>query len=701
MLEQLFTPKKIAVLGASTQPGKVGYDLMKNLIDGGFDGEIIPTNPKGGELFGLKVYPNIKDYDGSIDQAIVAVSQDQVLDVLQDVFTKRCSSVIVVGSGYKESSDEGAMLEEDVLTLCKRNGARLLGPNCLGFINTHLSMNASFAGEIPRTGKISFFSQSGALCSAILDQTEQRGLGLSKMISIGNKADINENDLLNYFAKDDSTKVVAGYLENIVSGNAFVKNAATISAKKPVIILKAGTSESGQRAATSHTGAFTGTDTAYGAAFKRAGIIRAESFDALFDYTTAFSLQPAPQGNRVLIISNAGGTGTIAADAVEHAGMTLCDPPTNKKGSLRGTKPVFSDYDNPIQVLGDAPTNLYVEAIEDAQQDSSVNGVILVLTPAAMSNPAETLMEIAKSLDGSKPVLCCLMGGVKKLPPRSEMVEAGLAIFPTPERAVDAFQAMSHYSEWCSLPPRVVTRFRVNRRRAGRIIQRSQSSGVLRLGEVKAKKILDAYGFTVPQGHMVSSADEAIEYARRIGFPVALKVVSPDIVHKSDMGGVRLNLANNSQVHDSYDLMKIRIQQQVPNARIDGIYVEKMAEPGLEIIIGMNRDPQFGPMLMFGLGGIFVEVMKDVTFHLAPITQDEAIQMLKSTRSYDILEGRRGNKGVDIVAIATGLQRISQLATDFPEIMELDINPFIVGGEGSEPIVADARITLEDPEDII
>ncbi len=701
MLEQLFTPKKIAILGASTQTGKVGYDLVKNLIDSGFDGEIIPTNPNGGELLGLKIYKNIKDYDGSIDQAIVAVSKDQVLDVLQDAFTKRCSSVIVVGSGYKESGDEGAMLEEDILSLCKRNGARLLGPNCLGFINTSLSINASFAGETPRAGKISFFSQSGALCTAILDQTEQRGLGLSKMISIGNKADINENDLLNYFAKDDSTEVVAGYLENIVSGNAFVKSAATISAKKPVIILKAGTSESGQRAATSHTGAFTGTDTAYGAAFKRAGIIRAESFDALFDYTTAFSLQPLPKGNRVLIISNSGGTGTIAADAVEHAGMTLCDPPTNKTGSLRGTQPVFSDYDNPIQVLGDAPTSMYVEAVEDAQQDSSVDGVILVLTPAAMSNPGETLVEIAKTLDGSKPVLCCLMGGIKKLPPRSELVDAGLAIFPTPERAVDAFQAMNDYSDWRSLPPRVVTRFRVNRRRAGRIIQRSQSSGVLRLGEVKAKKILDAYGFNVPHGHMVNSADEAMEYARRIGFPVALKVVSPDIVHKSDMGGVRLNLANSSQVHDSYDLMKIRIRQQVPNARIDGIYVEKMADPGLEIIIGMNRDPQFGPMLMFGLGGIFVEVMKDVTFHLAPITQEEAIQMLKSTRSYDILEGRRGNKGVDIAAIATGLQRISQLATDFPQIVELDINPFIVGEEGSEPIVADARITLEDPEDTI
>ena len=701
MLEHLFTPKTIAVVGASKHPGKVGYDILKNLIDGGFDGEIIPINPDGGTLLGLPVLPSVKDYDGAIDLAIIAIPKEYVTETVQDVLAKRCSAVVLVGTGYKESGDEGALLEEEILTLCTRSGARLLGPNCLGLINTEIKLNSSFAGPIPRSGKISVFSQSGAICAAVLDQFEERGLGLSKMISIGNKADINENDLLNYFAKDDETNVVVGYLENIISGNIFVKNAAAISATKPVIILKAGTSDAGQRAATSHTGTFTGKDTAYGAAFKRAGIIRAENFDSLFDYVSAFSTQPLPKGDRILIVSNAGGTGTIAADAVEHAGMTVSEPPTNQTGSFRSRKIAYTDIDTPIHVLGDAPTDIYVETIINAQADASVDAVIIVLTPAAMTDPTDTLLRIAESLDGSKPVLCCLMGGKKFLPPPHELTDAGLALFPSPERAVDAFLAMHQYANWRSLPPRIVTRFRVNRTRAGRIIQRSQSCKNFRLGEVKAKKILDAYGFNVPTGHLVNSSDEAIEYAKRIGFPVALKVVSPDIVHKSDMGGVRLNLANAGQVHDAYDLMEIRIHQQVPNARIDGVYVEKMADPGLEVIIGMNRDPQFGPMLMFGLGGIFVEVMKDVTFHFAPITQEEAIQMLKSTRSYDILEGRRGNKGVDIVAIATGLQRISQLATDFPQIMELDINPFIVGEIGSDPIVADGRITLENPDETI
>lgn len=699
MLEQLFFPNKIAVIGASKIKGKVGYDLVKNIVEGGFAGDVIPVNPAGGDLFGLQVCPNIKDYDGDIDMAIIAVNRDLVLDIAHDAIAKRCKVIVAVGAGFKESGSEGAHLEEDLLNICRRGGAKLLGPNCLGFVNTGIKLNASFAGPLPRPGGLGVFSQSGALCTAILDQVDKRGLGISKMISIGNKADINENDLLNYFADDPETKVIVGYLENIVSGNTFVKNAGNISREKPIVMLKAGRTEVGERAATSHTGAFTGKDTAYGAAFNRAGIIRAKTFDDLFDFSMAFASQPLPSGDKILVISNAGGIGTIAADAIEMAGLQLSEPATNKSGSMRGRNLNFSGYENPVCVLGDSPSQTYIDAINNAQGDDDVNGVVLILTPTTITDITKILLGIAETLDGSKPILCCLMGGQNCVPALDELVEKGLAIFDSPERAIRAYKALYQHATWRSLPPRIVTRFRVNRRRAGRVIQRSQTSGVYHLGEVKAKKILDAYGFNVPQGHLVSSATEAIEYARRIGFPVALKIVSPDIVHKSDMGGVRLNLANAQQVHDGYDLMNLRIREQVPNARIDGVYVEKMADPGLEVIIGMNRDTEFGPMLMFGLGGIFVEVMKDVTFHLAPITEDEAIQMLKSTRSYDILEGRRGKKGVDIVAIANGLQRISQLATDYPQIMELDINPFIVGEAGSDPIVADARITLENPED--
>lgn len=700
MLNTLFTPNTVAIVGASRTPGKVGHDILSNLIDGGFEGSIVPVNPAGGTILGLPVCENLRQYDGEIDQVIIAIPKEYVLASVKEALSKGAKSVIMISAGFKETGDMGAALEEEIATICTRGGARLLGPNCLGLINTKHKLNSSFAGSMPLPGRIGVFSQSGALCSSILDLASQKFLGLSKLISIGNKADIDEDDLLEYFGKDDQTDVVIGYLENIVSGNRFIKVASKICATKPVVILKSGTSQAGQRAAASHTGVLAGADTAYGAAFKRSGIIRADTFDALFDYATALSMQPLPKGNKVLIITNAGGPGTMAADAVEHAGMQVAELTTNTASSLREQLPSMASVVNPIDVLGDAPPERYAAALEAGQKDDSVDAIIVILTPQAMTDPGGTAREIALALDGSKPVLASFMGGNHVRVGRNELTAANLPDYASPERAVAALKVMYEYATWKNRPPRMVTRFRVNRRRAERIITRSQRNSIFQLNEVKSKKILDAYGFATPTGRLVTSVEEAMEHAKRIGFPVAMKIVSPDIVHKSDMGGVKLNLANIQQVRDGYDLMMMRIRQQVPDARIEGIYMEKMVDSGLEIILGMSRDPQFGPMLMFGLGGIFVEVMKDVTFHLAPITHEEAVLMLKSTRSYDILEGKRGQKGVDIKAIATGLQRISQLTTDFPQITELDINPFIVGEVGTEPIVADARMTLLEPEEI-
>ena len=352
---------------------------------------------------------------------------------------------------------------------------------------------------------------------------------------------------------------------------------------------------------------------------------------------------------------------------------------------------------NPIDVLGDADPERYVTAIETAQGDPSVDAILVIMTPQTMTKPAETAMAIAHALDGSKPVVASFMGGQDVLPGRMELSAAGLPDYDTPERAVDALRAMYNYSLWKNRPPRQITHFRVNRRRVERIITRRQRTGRLTIGEVKGKDVLSAYGFKIPSGGLAISQEEAVEVAERIGYPVALKIVSPSIIHKSDMGGIQLNLSSAEAVEDAYDLMLLKIRKRAPDAQIDGVYVEQMITRGLEVIIGMNRDPQFGPMLMFGLGGIFVEVMKDVTFHLAPITESEAVQMLKSTRSYAMLEGRRGQQGVDLHAIAAGLQRISQLTTDYPQITELDINPYIVGDGGMEPVVADVHMTLAKP----
>jgi len=696
MLESLLTPQTVAVVGASRTPGKVGHDILANLKNGGFEGTIVPVNPSADEILGLPCCKELRSYDGKIDLSVIAVPVPVVRTAIQGSIHAGAKAIVVITAGFKEVGPAGAEMEREITRICRDSGVRLLGPNCLGLINSHHKMNASFASHIPKPGEISVMSQSGALCTAILDMAAHRHLGLAKIISIGNKADVDESDLLAALAEDPQTKVIVGYLESISSGDQFIKVAETAASAKPVVILKAGTTSSGVKAASSHTGSLVGADIAYGAAFKRSGVIRADNFESLFDCAKALAMQPLPKGDRVAIITNAGGPGIMAADAVEHSGMEVATLARAKATALRKSLPAAASVGNPIDVLGDADPERYVSALEAAQDDGSVDAIIVILTPQAMTQPAETARSMVKCLRGTKPVLVAFMGGQDVMPGREELVAHNLPDYPAPERAVAALRAMCDYAAWKQRPPRVVTRFPVNRRRVERIIARHLRTGRTQLGEVEGKEILRAYNFTVPEGALATTVDEAIDVAERVGFPVAMKIVSPDVIHKSDMGGVRLNLADPEAVRDAFDLMMLRIRRQLPEARLDGAYVERMCSRGREIIIGMSRDPQFGPMLMFGLGGIFVEVMKDVTFYLAPITADEAMQMLMTTRSYKLLKGARGQSGVDLNAIATGLQRISQLTTDYPQIAELDINPFIVGEVGTEPFVADARMTLTE-----
>ena len=694
MLDRLFSPRSIAVIGASKTVGKVGYLTLSNLVQSGFQGPIVPVNSAGGELLGLTVYKQLADYPDAIDLVVIAVPAEMVPAAARDAVAKKAGAVVVVASGFKEAGPEGRALEEELIDICRRGGVRLLGPNCLGVINTAIRMNASFSRRIPQAGSMAIFSQSGALCTAMMDIADERELGVSKAISIGNKADITEVDVLEALAEDDDTKVIVGYLEDISDGDRFVKAAEAASSRKPVVILKAGTTAAGTRAAANHTGVLVGKDTAYGAAFKRAGICRADTFDALFDSATALALQPTPKGDRVLIITNSGGSGTISADAVEKAGLTVAPLGEDLARQLRRALPHAAFIDNPIDISAAAEPRHYAAAIDITVAEGSFDAILVVLAPQYMTEPAATVRAIVVHLDENMPVLAAFLGGEDIMPSRKELAAAGLPFYDSPERAVTALKAMHEYGVWQRRPARQVVRFPVNRRRVERIIYRRQRTDRLRLGEVKSKDILKAYGFQILEGRLTTSPEEAMEIARFIGFPVALKVISPSIIHKSDLGGVRLNLNSAQEVADAFDLMMLRINKLAPNAIIGGIYVEKMAEKGLEVIIGMTRDPQFGPMLMFGLGGIFVEVMKDVTFHLAPITENEAAQMLQSTRSYELLQGKRGLKEVDMHAIAVALQRISQLTTDFPQILDLEINPLIVGEMGNEPVVVDARMTF-------
>ena len=694
MLESLLYPKNIAVIGASRTPGKVGHEIVANLIEGGFQGEIIPVNPAADEVLGLKCYPDLKAFGSDVEMTVIAVPNKFVRAAVESSIQAGAGAIVIITAGFKEIGPDGARREQELAQLCAARKVRLLGPNCLGLINSHHRMNASFAKKMPYLGSISVISQSGALATAILDWAAARHLGLAKLISIGNKADVCETDLITALADDDKTRVIVAYLESISDGDEFIKVAEAATARKPMVILKAGTTGAGSKAASSHTGSLAGADIAYGAAFARSGTIRAETFEALFDYATALAMQPLPKGNRVAIITNAGGPGIMAADAVENSGLKVATLSGSIATALKEKLPIAASVGNPIDVLGDAEPQRYVDAVNAAQNDENVDAIVVILTPQAMTLPAETARAVAAAVRSEKPILACFMGGQDVMPGRDELVASHLPDYPSPERAVAALKAMCDYVAWRNRPPRVVTRFPVNRRRVERIITRHIRSGQLQIGEAKAKEILTAYNFNVPVGAVATTADEAVATAERIGYPVAMKIVSPDILHKSDLGGVKLNLTSADAVRDAYDLMMLRIAQRVAHARLEGVYVEKMCPHGREVIIGMTRDPQFGPMLMFGLGGIFVEVMKDVTFYLAPITADEAMQMLTATKSYALLKGVRGQAGVDIAGIADGIQRISQLVTDFPHITEMDINPFIVGQVGAPSVAADARITL-------
>jgi len=520
-------------------------------------------------------------------------------------------------------------------------------------------------------------------------------LGLSKMISMGNKADLSETDFIEALADDPDTRVIVGYLESVAAGDAFIRAAEAAASRKPVVLFKAGVTAAGGRAASSHTGSLAGADVGYAAAFRRAGVVRAAQFESLFDIATAFDMQPVPAGDRIAVVTNAGGPGIMAADAIELSGLRMAALASDTADRLRRVLPPAASVANPVDVLGDADAARYGEAVDAVLRDEGVDAVVVILTPQAMTDAVATAGAIQAAAGvAKKPILVSFMGGNDVRAGREALTEARLPDYPAPERAVAAVHAMCEYSAWLRRPPRIVTRIAVNRPRVERIIHRHLRTGELQVGEAAAKEILRAYSFTIPRGGLAGSADEAVEVAERIGYPVAMKVASPDIIHKSDIGGVRLHLASADAVRDAYDLMMMRVRHKAPTARLGDVYVEQMCGRGREVILGMTRDPQFGPMLMFGLGGIFVEVMKDVAFHLAPITRDEAMQMLRSTKSYSLLCGARGQSSVDIGAIAEALQRISQLVTDFPEIQEMDINPFIVAEVGRPSVAADARITL-------
>ncbi|MGD8967967.1 MAG: acetate--CoA ligase [Anaerolineae bacterium] len=697
MLEALFSPQGVAVVGASTNPAKLGYSVLDNIIKYGYQGQVYPVNPKAGEILGRACYPRVTEIPGPVDLAVIVVPNKFVAGVMEDCGEKGVEAAIIITAGFREAGAEGRKMEREVIEIAEQHNIRVVGPNCLGVIDTNSSLNASFAAGMPDQGKISFMSQSGALCTGILDWAALNGLGFSSFVSLGNKGDLNETDFLEVWRDDPNTNVVMAYLEGVVDGDAFIEAARRLTKIKPFIVVKSGTTSAGSRAVSSHTGTLAGSDTAYDAAFEQAGILRARSVSELFAYSTALAYQPLPAGRRVAIITNAGGPGIMATDACVNGGLELATLSSETVDYLHEVLPPAANHYNPIDVLGDARSDRYEKALEAALKDPGVDAIIFLLTPQAMTDietTAEAVVRISKEHD--KPVLACFMGGKDVVPGNKILGEGQVPFYGFPEDAADALRVMVQQQEWINTEFEEPVRVPSDRERAAMTVLAAQKAGRLKLNEMEARQVVAAYGLPLPQSQLAFTADQAAQFAAEIGYPVVMKIISPDILHKSDMGGVVVGIQNEKEVREAYQDILIRARRYMPDADIWGVAVQEMVEQGKEIILGVTQDPTFGHMVMFGLGGIYVEVLKDVQFGIAPITPTQAREMITNLRSYPLLAGVRGEEASDMDAMADCLLRVSQMVTDLPQIVELDINPLFVYEAGKGVMAVDARIVISE-----
>ncbi len=696
MLEHFFTPKSVAVIGASAEPGKVGYDIVHNLLDAKFQGAIYPVNPKADEIQGLPVYKAVQDIPGPVDLAVIVIPAKFVIDVMHQCGQKGIDAVVIITAGFKETGPEGAALQNQLMEVARQYGIRVIGPNCLGIISTDVGLNASFAPVTPKNGHLGLLSQSGALADAILDWSTQAGIGFNKFFTFGNQADVNTIDLLRAWKDDPKIRAVVAYIEAVKDGREFMDAAEEVASVKPVIVVKSGTTASGAKAAASHTGSLAGADRAYDAAFLQTGVLRARTVQDLFDYAIAFANQPLPKGGRIGVVTNAGGPGILCSDAIEKLGLSLANISPETEAKLRARLPAAANFHNPVDVLGDAKADIYEFAIDTLLRDPNVDGIITIVTPQTSTQVMETADAIVRLDKGTdKPILSCFMGGELVQPGIDYMMNNDVPNYPFPERAAASYRALLDYAAWRALPKETPQSFAVEKDVVAAAFARTRAEGRLNLNEVECADILRAYGFTLAGNKLCKSADAAVEFADEIGYPVVMKIASPDILHKSDVGGVKVGLADAQAVRAAYETMIANISARMPQANIWGVSIQQMVTQGKEVILGMSRDAQFGPMIMFGLGGIYVEVLKDVTFRIAPLTERHARQMISEIRAYKLLTGARGEKPVDIEALVESILRLSQLVTDFPEIAEMDINPLKVQPEHGGALSIDSRISLK------
>jgi acetyltransferase len=692
-----FAPDSVAIVGASTNPGKVGHGIMKNMVSFGYAGEVYPVNPHAAELLGRRCYPSVLDIPGAVTLAVIVVPAPAVIEVLGQCAEKGVRGAVIISAGFKETGGEGAEREREIARIAAAGNIRVIGPNCLGVLRPGTGLNASFAPGMPAAGSLALMSQSGALATAILDWAQEEEIGFSKFVSFGNGVDVGVVDLLRAWEDDPETNCVVAYMEGVTDGPAFMEAARAVTAKKPLLVVKSGGTAAGARAVSSHTGSLAGSEQAYDAAFHQSGVIRARSVEELFDYARAFVYQGPPRGRRVAIVTNAGGPGIMATDACERFRLSLASIKKETVDTLRQKLPAASNFYNPIDLLGDAPPERYDFALRTVLADDGVDGAVVILTPQAVTDIPGVAEVVQRGANNStKPVLGCFMGG-KAMHQGSEILARHkVPNYLYPERAIAAFAAMADYWDWLQHPADEPPAFPVDRERARRALDAARRQGRLTLGELEAREVCAAYGFTIPRSELATSAEEAGRLAADIGFPVVMKIASPDILHKSDIGGVRLGIGSPSEAVDAFDLMTLRAQRYMPDAEIWGVLVQEMIPGGREVIFGLSRDPQFGPLVMFGLGGIYVEILKDVTFRVAPFGPLEAAEAIAQIRGYPLLAGTRGEAPADMDALTQTLLRFSQLAAEQTDIVEMDINPLKVLEPGRGAIAIDARITIAE-----
>ncbi len=696
--EQLFYPKSIAIIGASSREKTVGNDVVKNLVQQGYQGAILPINPKINELYGIKVYSDISVIDQEIDLVIVAIPAAFVAQNLKIAATKGAKAVAVISAGFKEVGQ--IKLEQELKQVCQENDMTLVGPNCLGVINPEIKMNASFAHILPEFGSIAFVSQSGALCTAVLDYAQGLSMGFSKFLSIGNKADINELKLIKYLLVDDKTKVILIYSEDLQDAPGFItllQEHNRGNNPKPVIILKSGRTEAGASAIASHTGSLAGGDAAYQALFKQAGMIRANSIDELFNYALVFNRNQLQPVKKAAIITNAGGPGVLTTDELTANGLELAKLSQESTQKLAAFLPSAASVKNPVDVLGDAQADRYNYALEVLLADPNVDAIELVLTPQSMTEIVATAQAVITAKQNtSKPIVVSFMGDKTVNPGIELMNQAKVATTVFPEAGAKGLTALSKFVSWTQQKTEKPLHYDdVDQARVKQIFAEAKKVGQTSFPEAEALEILKAYNFPLLFNQVAKNASQASDIAQQIGGKLAMKIVSPDILHKSDVGGVMLGI-EPKDVSTKYAEMMATVAANKPEAKLEGVLLMEMApSDGLEVVLGVNKAPGLGSMIMVGLGGIYVEIIKDVNFAFAPVSHQEASEMINSLKTVALFDGARGELPRDKEKIIECIGRLSQLIIDFPEIKELDINPLLALSQGKGAKVLDARVVIE------